>query len=112
MDLVRVANAGSGSGQDGEETVFVEATEADLNNGGQHGGLQLTTITVAVPASLSPSDLHHVVTGTQVSLPTVPAPQETAVRWKYEQSKHEKQLSHQTGTSLVSFFFIKNRKVA
>ena len=104
----------------GEETVYVETAE-DLANVtvasvGQGGGLiPLTTITVAVPPGtpmpLSPSDvLHHaghVVTTApgHVTLPTVPAPQETAVRWKYEQNKQDSKQhisTHQTGSSLVS----------
>ncbi len=85
---------------------------------GGGGGLQLTTITVAVPAPLSPSDVlqQHVVTTVQqqpgivggvanapggVTLPTVPAPQEAAVRWKYEQSKQDKHMVHPAGSSLV-----------
>ena len=102
-------------------------------------GIQLTTITVAVPAPLSPSDpallqaaanaaaagtshlppavLPHlspsqpppappplqstiVGTPTTVALPTVPAPQETALKWKYEQSK-DKTSSSAGGSSLV-----------
>ena len=135
MDLVRASPANAAGGQptgptgnpqdphDSDETVYVEAATAeDLANvtvasvgaggggagGGQPGGLHLTTITVAVPAPLSPSDVlqQHVVTSgpPQVALPTVPAPQET-VRWKYEQNKAEKPLtSHSTGSSLVSYF--------
>ena len=130
MDLVRASPAagqptatGPQDPQDSEETVYVEAATAeDLANvtvasvggsaGGQQqpgGGLHLTTITVAVPAPLSPSDVlqQHVVTSgpPQVALPTVPAPQEAAVRWKYEHNKAEKPLtSHTTGSSLVSHF--------
>ena len=108
-------------------------------------GIQLTTITVAVPAPLSPSDpallqaaanaaaagtshlppavLPHlsptqpppppppplqssappalVGTPTTVALPTVPAPQETALKWKYEQSKDKASSSSTGGSSLV-----------
>ena len=104
------AAAGGHPPGDPEETVYVEAPE-DLANvtvasvAGQPG-LHLTTITVAVPHPLSPSEVlqQHVVTSgsPQVTLPTVPAPQETAVRWKYEQNKSEKTLSHPSGSSLVS----------
>ena len=104
------AAAAAASGHQDEETVYVEAPE-DLANvtvasvAGQPG-LHLTTITVAVPHPLSPSEVlqQHVVTSgsPQVTLPTVPAPQETAVRWKYEQNKSEKSLSHPSGSSLVS----------
>ena len=128
MDLVRSNNAaaqvaaqgagGAGGQEAQEETVYVETAE-DLANvtvasvGGQPG-LHLTTITVAVPAPLSPNELlqqQHVVAagGTSVALPTVPAPPETAVRWKYEQSKPDKQLSSATGSSLVSFLFYLGR---
>ncbi len=119
MDLARdsavtaaaqAAAAAAASGHQDEETVYVEAPE-DLANvtvasvAGQPG-LHLTTITVAVPHPLSPSEVlqQHVVTSgsPQVTLPTVPAPQETAVRWKYEQNKSEKSLSHPSGSSLVS----------
>ena len=130
MDLVRASAGGQGPGtgpvghepggpgQDpAEETVYVETAE-DLANVtvasvGQGGGpLHLTTITVAVPAPLSPSDVlqhaGHVVTTApgHVTLPTVPviAPPETAVRWKYEQNKQDSKHmnTHQTGSSLVS----------
>ena len=143
MDLVRTSNAATsqGAGSAGapghevseDQTVYVR-TDDDLDNvtvatvgpGGQPG-LHLTTITVAVPAPLSPNELlqqQHVVAaaagGASVALPTVPAPPETAVRWKYEQSKPEKQLSSATGSSLVSFLlfilhmsalFAKNEKI-
>ena len=129
MDLVRTSNAATsqGAGSAGapghevseDQTVYVR-TDDDLDNvtvatvgpGGQPG-LHLTTITVAVPAPLSPNELlqqQHVVAaaagGASVALPTVPAPPETAVRWKYEQSKPEKQLSSATGSSLVSFLLV------
>ena len=119
MDLARdsavtaaaqAAAAAAASGHQAEAPVYVEAPE-DLANvtvasvAGQPG-LHLTTITVAVPHPLSPSEVlqQHVVTSgsPQVTLPTVPAPQETAVRWKYEQNKSEKSLSHPSGSSLVS----------
>lgn len=121
MDLVRASpgaaqnEPGASAGDPNEETVYVEAATAEdlanviaVTSGG--GPLHLTTITVAVPAPLSPSDVlqQHVVTSAphQVTLPTVPAPQETAVRWKYEQNKQDKHTinSHQTGSSLVSQF--------
>ena len=104
-----------------QQTVYVETAE-DLCNVsvasvGQGGGLiPLTTITVAVPPGtpmpLSPSDVlqhaGHVITSahSHVTLPTVPAPQETAVRWKYEQNKQDSKHinTHQTGSSLVSEF--------
>ena len=127
MDLVRSSGGPSGpasaqpnpnnGGQDGPteaETVYVETAE-DLATVATVGtGLHLTTITVAVPAPLSPNELlqqgHVVASGGQtVALPTVPEPPTTAVRWKYEQSKPEKQLSSATGSSLVSYFcFISN----
>ena len=78
-------------------------------------GLQLTTITVAVPAPLSPNDPAFLAAAaaanqstppppaaggsiapsavaslpppTTIALPTVPAPQETTFKWKYEQNK-------------------------
>ena len=112
-------------------TVYVE-TDEEMSTCGSHGGLQLTTITVAVPAPLSPSDPtavlqavaaaaggphhhqqlqhhhhqqqqhhHHLQQQQQhpptITLPTVPAPQET-LKWKFEQTKEVK-----GGTSLVSF---------
>merc|ERR1712228_446635 len=109
-------------GHQEQQTVYVETAE-DLANVtvasvGQGGGLiPLTTITVAVPPGtpLSPSDVlqqvqhaGHVVTtvpGGHVTLPTVPAPQETAVRWKYEQNKQDSKHinTHQTGSSLDEF---------
>ena len=110
------AAAASGHQPQDEETVYVEAPE-DLANvtvasvAGQPG-LHLTTITVAVPHPLSPSEVlqQHVVTSgsPQVTLPSVPAPQEAAVRWKYEQNKSEKTLSHPSGSSLVS---LRNLKI-
>lgn len=107
-----IVHPGEHSNPGPEEAVYVETAE-DLANvtvapvGVGPGGapLHLTTITVAVPGALSPSDVlqQHVVTTAphQVALPTVPAPQETAVRWKYEQNKQEKNVA-QTGSSLVS----------
>jgi hypothetical protein len=65
MDRVGVdlVHASSGvvrtSGGGGQSTVYVEADEEMATAAvtcGPHGGLQLTTITVAVPAPLSPSD--------------------------------------------------------
>ena len=132
MDLVRASPGVQGAapptpnegGPDhgDHETVYVETAEdlasVAVGPGGQGGPpgagpLHLTTITVAVPAPLSPSDVlqpHVVTTGAgvpQVTLPTVPAPQETAVRWKYEQNKPDKNIStHQTGSSLVSFLIL------
>lgn len=119
MDLVRASPGHSEAGHAGQdsqdqETVYVEAASAeDLANvtvASVGGPLHLTTITVAVPAPLSPSDVlqQHVVTSVphQVTLPTVPAPQETAVKWKYEHSKAEKHVSQthggNSGSSLVS----------
>ena len=129
MDLVRSSGGPSGTaaaqpnpnngGQDGPngpeaETVYVETAEDLATVATVGAGLHLTTITVAVPAPLSPNELlqqGHVVAsgGTTVALPTVPEPPTTAVRWKYEQSKPEKQLSSATGSSLVSYIcFISN----
>ena len=129
MDLVRSSGGPSGTaaaqpnpnngGQDGPngpeaETVYVETAEDLATVATVGAGLHLTTITVAVPAPLSPNELlqqGHVVAsgGTTVALPTVPEPPTTAVRWKYEQSKPEKQLNSATGSSLVSYFcFISN----
>ncbi len=120
MDLVRTASApppgtpdqvNQNEQEQEQQTVYVEAAPEDLANvtvaSGVGGGpIHLTTITVAVPEPLSPSDVlqQHVVTSAphQVTLPTVPAPQETAtaVRWKYD--KQDKNIqNHQTGTSLV-----------
>jgi len=119
------APGGDPGGQDHDghqdhQTVYVETAE-DLCNVsvasvGQGGGLiPLTTITVAVPPGtplpLSPSDVlqhaGHVITSahSHVTLPTVPAPQETAVRWKYEQNKQDSKHinTHQTGSSLDEF---------
>ena len=138
MDLVRASpgvqgggvpepgDPGQDQGPEGE-TVYIQETAEDLANVtvasvGQGGGLiPLTTITVAVPPGtpLSPSDVlqqvqhaGHVVTttpgGGHVTLPTVPAPQETAVRWKYEQNKQDSKHinTHQSGSSLVSDYQI------
>lgn len=88
--------------------VYVESTgelvaAAPGQTVGGAGGLQLTTITVAVPAPLSPTDpalLAAAAAANQpppmVTLPTVPAPQESAFKWKYEQNKEKA-----SGTSLV-----------
>ena len=127
VDLV---TSGSGlvrsTGSGNQTTVYVEADE-DMSSAavtcGPHGGLQLTTITVAVPAPLSPSDPtavlqavaaaaaaagpqhhhhhqhhhqqhHHQPT---ITLPSVPAPQET-LKWKFDPPKDNK---NNCGSSLV-----------
>jgi len=110
-------------------TVYVE-TDEEMGTAvtcGPHGGLQLTTITVAVPAPLSPSDptavlqavaaaaaaagpqhhqqqhhhQHHQQQHQQqqptINLPTVPAPQES-LKWKFDHSKDNKTSG---GSSLV-----------
>jgi hypothetical protein len=135
-------------------TVYVDAN-GDLV---AHNGMQLTTITVAVPAPLSPTDPallqaaanaaaagtsyppasainavcqlssppqshhHHLppplhsapssivqhATQTTVTLPTVPAPQESTFKWKYEQSKDKTG----AGTSLVRPLFMNDPAAA
>ncbi len=124
------------NGGNNQTTVYVE-TDEDMTTSavtcGPHGGLQLTTITVAVPAPLSPSDptavlqavaaaaaaagpqhhhhhhqqqqqqqQHHHQQHQQhqptITLPTVPAPQET-LKWKFDQTKESKG----GGSSLVRF---------
>ena len=98
--------------------IYVEPSAADLvaavqttgGPGQSQGGIQLTTITVAVPGPLSPSDPEFQAAAAaanqplppalnpppSVALPTVPAPQECNFKWKYEQNKEK------SGTSLVS----------
>ena len=112
--------------QVGQNDLSTTAVYVDANGDlVAQSGIQLTTITVAVPAPLSPTDpallqaaanaaaagTSHLPTAvlpqlsptqppplqptsaaivgtpTTVALPTVPAPQETALKWKYEQSK-------------------------
>ena len=89
--------------------IYVESTPGDLSSvvvssGNPAAGLQLTTITVAVPAPLSPTDpaflAAHAAANQPpppptVALPQVPAPQECTFKWKYEQNKEK------TGSSLV-----------
>ena len=123
--------------------IYVESPSGELASvvasSPSSAGLQLTTITVAVPAPLSPNDPAFLAAAaaanqttpppsvvassgslvtaaappppTTVALPTVPAPQESTFKWKYEQNK-EKSVSSSvanaassssgTGTSLVS----------
>ena len=143
MERVDLVATSSGvvrtTGNANQTTVYVE-TDEDMSTAavtcGPHGGLQLTTITVAVPAPLSPSDPtavlqavaaaaaaagpqhhhhqqqqqhqqhhhhhqqqqhhHHPPT---ITLPTVPAPQET-LKWKFEQTKEAKN-NNGGGSSLV-----------
>ena len=118
--------------QPGQHDLSTTAVYVDANGDlVAQSGIQLTTITVAVPAPLSPSDpallqaaanaaaagtshlppavLPHLSPShlpppplhstTTVALPTVPAPQETALKWKYEQSKDK--TSTTGGSSLV-----------
>ena len=131
VDLV---TAGSGhlrtTGSGNQTTVYVEADDEDMSSAvvtcGPHGGLQLTTITVAVPAPLSPSDptavlqavaaaaaaagpqhqhhhhqqhqqQHHQHHPPTITLPSVPAPQET-LKWKFDPPKDNKNTG---GSSLV-----------
>ena len=133
------------SPQPGQADLSTTAVYVDANGDlVAQSGIQLTTITVAVPAPLSPTDpallqaaanaaaagtshlppavLPHlsptqqpppppplqssappplVGTPTTVALPTVPAPQETALKWKYEQSKDKASSSSTGGSSLV-----------
>ena len=90
-------------------TVYVDSSDlASVVSSCGSAGLQLTTITVAVPAPLSPNDPAFLAAAaaagslnpppTAVALPTVPAPQQecSTLKWKYEQNNKEK-----TGTSLV-----------
>ena len=91
-------------------TVYVDPSDlaSVVSSCAGTGGLQLTTITVAVPGPLSPSDpafLAAAAAGslnpppTAVSLPTVPAPQEqcNTLKWKYEQQNSK----DKSGSSLV-----------
>jgi len=77
----------------------------------------LTTITVAVPAPLSPTAVlqavaaagphhHHPAT---ITLPSVPAPQES-LKWKFEQSKD---VAKNSGGALVRYilYFIHSSTV-
>ena len=125
-------------GGDGSTTAVYVDANGDLV---AQSGIQLTTITVAVPAPLSPSDpallqaaanaaaagtshlppavlpqlspthqpppppLHSTaaaaaIVPTTVALPTVPAPQETALKWKYEKDKNASSAAA-GGSSLV-----------
>lgn len=128
-------SSGVGGGGVITEPIYVDSVGAptdDLSSsGGTPPGLQLTTITVAVPAGhLSPSDHHHhhhvggSVGGIPVSvsgvsnllhsapLPTVPLPVVPApphecatLKWKHDSPTKEKNSS---GGGLVSSFYILN----
>lgn len=123
IELVSAASSvGSRLGDPGSPNVYVEPSTGELTSvipssvvGTQSGGLQLTTITVAVPGPLSPNDpvllqaaaaaagttvslpTHPLPPTVSVSLPTMPALQESTLKWKYEQNKDNK-----TSSSLVS----------
>ena len=126
LTALRTTSGLGGQGDSSNQsTVYVEAADpvggGVGNVPGTAGGLQLTTITVAVPAPLSPSDpalLHAVnmpqlpTVPTAVALPTVPVAtaasnQDCTFKWKYEQNKNDKTNSGGGGsggggTSLVS----------
>ena len=127
MELVTAA-AAAGDGP----TVYVEPSTGELTSvmpvgahgaaNSANGGLQLTTITVAVPAPLSPSDTQSLLAG-EVALPTHPlppalaalpqasasavtsapsepaSPDGAAYKWNAKEAKV-------SGSSLVSSFFI------
>ncbi|XP_059098962.1 uncharacterized protein LOC131893057 isoform X2 [Tigriopus californicus] len=124
IELVSAATSvGSRLGDPGSPNVYVEPSTGELTSvipssvvGTQSGGLQLTTITVAVPGPLSPNDpvllqaaaaaagptvslpTHPLPPTVSVSLPTMPALQESTLKWKYEQNKDNK-----TSSSLDEF---------